>query len=96
MAMAVDTRDYCTFLISHVLDYHLIQMKIDGFIEQAFERHLEHVGQQECVGGVATTSIKGVDKTPLGMKDIGGILIFPGILTFIAIVYTLMQYFFFF
>ena len=41
MATAIDTgRFRCTSLISAVLDYHLHQMICDGFVEEAWTRHL--------------------------------------------------------
>jgi hypothetical protein len=43
IATLVDTGVLCTSLISYVLDYHLTEMRADGFIDQMWEDHLERV-----------------------------------------------------
>lgn len=96
MATAVDTAQYCTSLINHVLDYHLVQMKIDGYIDQAWERHVDRVGTHACVDtSLPSQSLLGPedDTTALGLREMGGIFIFHGILSFVAVVFAIFQYF---
>jgi hypothetical protein len=50
MATAIDTgADYCTSLISYVLDYHLTKMISEGFIEKAMKMHLGKTGTIQCI-----------------------------------------------
>lgn len=48
LATIVDNGVLCTSLIGSVLDYHLLEMKSDGFIRRAWEDHLQRVGDQYC------------------------------------------------
>ena len=41
-ATKVDTRDKCSSLIGHVLNYHLTVMNGDGFIERAWNNSMPH------------------------------------------------------
>jgi hypothetical protein len=96
MATAVDTAQSCTSLISDVLDYHLIQMKIDGFIDQVWEKHLKNAGNQVCVEA-SSDAIAGIgdgDTTALGLKEMGGIFVFHSILSLVAILFAIFQFFF--
>jgi hypothetical protein len=50
MATAIDTgTEYCTSLISYVLDYHLTKMIAEGFIEKALKMHLGKTGTIQCI-----------------------------------------------
>jgi membrane protein implicated in regulation of membrane protease activity len=43
IATTVDTGILCSSLINYVLDYHLTEMRADGFIDQMWEDHLARV-----------------------------------------------------
>jgi hypothetical protein len=49
MAVAVDTGTYCTSLISHVLDFHLLEMKLEGVLDRAWENYLSNVGNDNSI-----------------------------------------------
>jgi Ligand-gated ion channel len=50
MATALDTANFrCTSLVSSVLDYHLLEMISDGFIENAWASHLNKVSTIDCL-----------------------------------------------
>ena len=104
MATAIDTGSsssddqtrppsFCTSLISHVLDYHLLEMINDGFIEESWSHHLNRVGTIECVEE-QTPRVSFLEKTfSLGMNDMGGIFLLHALCTTVAVLVSLYQYF---
>jgi Ligand-gated ion channel len=76
MAMAIDTgRFRCTSLISAVLDYHLQQMIYDGFVEEAWARHLRRIATVKCEVPLRNVGSSSDETFSLGLNDVGGIFI---------------------
>jgi hypothetical protein len=93
MATIVDTGPYrCTSLISSVLDFHLLEMIHDGFVEHAWRKHMARLETIQCLtppqkGGV------GFDETlPLRMEDVGGVFLLHIIMSFSALLVALIQF----
>lgn len=86
-----DSQNKCTSLISHVLDYHLTAMADDGFLESAWNDHLQRIGTIECIhesfsgGGVE-------DTVSLRVQDVGGIFILHATLSFAALALGVFQF----
>ncbi|CAB9521320.1 expressed unknown protein [Seminavis robusta] len=47
-ATAVDSAIQCTSLISYVLDVHLQEMQQEGFIQEAWQRHVAKISEVTC------------------------------------------------
>lgn len=97
LATALDTGRYCTSLISHVLDYHLMEMQADGFIEKAWRNHLNRIGTIECIRE-PTVGGDGEDLEEtfsLGLQDVGGIFILHATLTSLAMGLAFFQFYYF-
>ena len=97
MATAVDTGgfegSYCTSLISHVLDFHLTEMKSDGFIEKAWKNHINKIGTIQCLERAGPDAGGGFeDRFSLGLNDVGGIFILHAILASAAIILAIYQF----
>lgn len=95
LATAVDTGTYCTSLINHVLDYHLIQATADGFFERVLETFLNRVGEQNCVSEavVAAQESENEDTFSLDLQDMSGIFIVHGIFSSVALLLAVAKYF---
>eukprot|EP00543_Licmophora_paradoxa_P004492 CAMPEP_0202446090 /NCGR_PEP_ID=MMETSP1360-20130828/4723_1 /ASSEMBLY_ACC=CAM_ASM_000848 /TAXON_ID=515479 /ORGANISM="Licmophora paradoxa, Strain CCMP2313" /LENGTH=685 /DNA_ID=CAMNT_0049062521 /DNA_START=180 /DNA_END=2237 /DNA_ORIENTATION=- len=96
LAVAVDTGVLCTSLISYVLDFHLMNMKTDGFLENAWNEYLDNVGDNHCQTKQEQEDaiiMSGDDETgrSLTMQDLGGIFILHAILAVVAICVALFQ-----
>mmetsp|Transcript_38959 Transcript_38959/g.54863 ORF Transcript_38959/g.54863 Transcript_38959/m.54863 type:complete len:604 (+) Transcript_38959:240-2051(+) len=96
MATAVDTGTLCTSLITYVIDVHMARMKADGFIEEAWNDHLQKIGDHECLSN--TLGAEGGDgsdwKSSLSINDLGGIFIIHVGLSAVAIIITFIQFFY--
>jgi Ligand-gated ion channel len=92
MATIIDTGLHqCTSLISSILDFHLLEMIQDGFVEQAWRKHMARVETIECL----TPPIKGgvgFDETlPLSLEDVGGVFLLHIILSLSALIFAVIQ-----
>jgi Ligand-gated ion channel len=97
LATAVDTgSQYCTSLISHVLDYHITSMLDDGFIERIWKSQLDRIATVSCAvpnkGGSNTLSED--DTVSLTIQDVGGIFIVHVVLSFVAIFIAAIQFYY--
>jgi len=91
-ATSGDNGDFCTSVVSQVLDYHLLQMKADGFIEDAlnsFGRSGGHV----CESPTALAMNKSTDSNSLNVHDMGGIFLFHAIICVVALACSLLRMF---
>jgi hypothetical protein len=98
MATAIDTGIFqCTSLISHVLDYYLAAMISDGFVEEAWRKHLNRIATIECVVEPQRgASSMGFDDTfSLTLEDVGGIFVLHIILSGISISIAIFQFFYY-
>jgi hypothetical protein len=92
-ATAVDAGEFCTSLISYVLDLHLKEMRSDGFIDAAWRSHVQSLATVDCESpsdGAGNGWEE--DNVSLGMHDMGGIFITHGILSIIALLFALCHY----
>ncbi|KAL3773108.1 hypothetical protein ACHAWO_008703, partial [Cyclotella atomus] len=73
-ATIVDTGDYCTSLISHVIDFYLNEMNQDGYIEDAVTKFRDSISSYQCPE--ESDSYLDLDDTfRLTMKDMGSIFL---------------------
>jgi hypothetical protein len=87
IATAIDTgRFRCTSLISAVLDYHLLQMIHDDFVEVVWKRHLDRVGSIQCLMTSPIKSTDFEDNVSLGLPDVGGIFVLHLMLSSISLI----------
>ena len=95
LTTAVDSGTLCTSLVTHVLDYHLLQIQTDGFLERAWESHLERVGTQNCVQeqGVSAETNGDSETFSLSIQDLAGIFIVHGILSSTALLVGVVKFF---
>ena len=89
-ATAVDSGTLCTSLVSHVMDLYMTEMIADGFIEQAWQDHLDKISQIDCVEPVPNSGDD--DIYSLGLKEMGGIFVTHLLLTTVAVVVAIVQY----
>ena len=87
-ATAMDSGIMCTSLISYVMDYHLQQMKSDGFIDRAWQDHITRISTIKC--GASEPSL--VENVSLTLKDMGGIFITHALMTMLALSLAILQY----
>lgn len=97
MATTIDTggspEAKCTSLISHVLDYHLETMLADGFVERAWNNHLNKIGTIECIEKVDQAGGVDFEETfSLGLPDVGGIFILHAIASALAILIAIVEF----
>lgn len=83
-ATAVDSGVLCTSLVSYVLDVHLQEMRIDGFIDNAWQDHLSRISTVQC--DATSTIMSAEDTTSLSARDMGGIFILLGLSCGLALV----------
>jgi hypothetical protein len=88
-ATLVDTKNYCTSLITHVLEIHMNEMIDNGFIDQAWQAHLRNQSDHQCGDGgqEETKDVEG--QYSLTVKEVGGIFVFHGALGLLAIIVAL-------
>lgn len=86
LATTVDTGDYCTSLIDHVLDYHIMDLKFDGYFDRVIGDHFKETGDPRCVNKEKLDLLEeeekedslyglGDDTTSLSMYEMSGIFI---------------------
>lgn len=93
--MATAIAGSCTSLVSHVLDYHLAAMSDDGFLEAAWNDHINRQASVECVersfsGGGGFDED---DTFSLTIADVGGIFIVHVVLSMLAILMATWQFY---
>lgn len=92
MATAIDTGVFCTSLISHVIDYHLAEMLSDGFLEKAWNNHVNRLATIECIDKPGFSGGGDDDTFSLGMQDVGGIFILHIVLSATAVMMAFVQF----
>jgi flagellar basal body-associated protein FliL len=94
LASRVDTGNLCTSLVSHVLDLHLLEMDADGFLDVVWEEHIQRVGNQNClVESSGPTGELEDDTYSLSIQEMAGIFIVHTVLTSIAVLLAIFQFF---
>jgi Ligand-gated ion channel len=94
MATSLDTgRFRCTSLISAVLDFYLLEMLNDGFVEEAWIKHMSRVGTIECLSAPLMVGIGLDDGFSLRLQDVGGVFIFHFMMSVLSLLVALVQYF---
>jgi hypothetical protein len=95
MATAIDTGKFrCTSLISSVLDYHLLNMIEDGFIENAWMAHLSKVGSINCFASTnqAQGGSLGSSASSLEIGDVSGLFWLHVVLSLTAVAISLFPF----
>lgn len=98
LATAVDTGDFCTSLIDHVLDYHIMQMKFDGFFVRVMNDYLTRTGDLSCVSEETALTVAALeeeeeeDTTSLTLREMSGIFIVHAFLCFFALALALVKF----
>jgi Ligand-gated ion channel len=78
MATKVDSGSFrCTSLISAVLNYHILAMIDDGFVDESWKSHLNRYDEVKCQRQNSdSTAGVGNSADSIGMDEIGGIFVF--------------------
>lgn len=85
-ATKVDTADKCTSLVSYVLNLHMTEMIIDGFIDVAWENHMSKISSIDCFAReVAQESTSERKSFSLSLRNTAGIFLMHGILLIVAL-----------
>jgi hypothetical protein len=102
IATAVDTGILCSSLISYVLDFHLTQMKADGFLDRLWEEHLQKITDHDCdsssslataAGGSGVGDASAEDETySLSASELAGVFIIHVILATLAILMAIWSF----
>jgi Ligand-gated ion channel len=95
MATAMDTGKFrCTALISSVLDYHLLNMIEDGFIENVWNAHLSKVGSINCFAdsNQAQGGSLGSSASSLELGDVSGLFWLHVVLSLTALLISLYPF----
>jgi len=102
LATAVDTGEYCTSLIDHVLDYHLLQMKFDGFFERVMGEFYERIGETNCASdtdidllalGAERRQEDGEDTRSLSLQEMSGIFIVHAALCIVSLLLAVGKFY---
>lgn len=89
-ATIIDTGEYCTSLISHVIDYYLNEMNQDGFISDALEQYKASISSYQCPED--TDSYLDLDETfRLTMNDMGGIFLWHFVVVTVALMVAIIS-----
>eukprot|EP00543_Licmophora_paradoxa_P001271 CAMPEP_0202451064 /NCGR_PEP_ID=MMETSP1360-20130828/9569_1 /ASSEMBLY_ACC=CAM_ASM_000848 /TAXON_ID=515479 /ORGANISM="Licmophora paradoxa, Strain CCMP2313" /LENGTH=309 /DNA_ID=CAMNT_0049069531 /DNA_START=33 /DNA_END=962 /DNA_ORIENTATION=- len=89
-ATKIDIGEYCTSLVMHVLDIFFNEMHSDGFIQEAWNAHVESVATNDCSADSAHSNSEEEDGS-LRPVDVGGIFVTHGIASFLAIAVALFE-----
>eukprot|EP00543_Licmophora_paradoxa_P004981 CAMPEP_0202443576 /NCGR_PEP_ID=MMETSP1360-20130828/2796_1 /ASSEMBLY_ACC=CAM_ASM_000848 /TAXON_ID=515479 /ORGANISM="Licmophora paradoxa, Strain CCMP2313" /LENGTH=309 /DNA_ID=CAMNT_0049059299 /DNA_START=185 /DNA_END=1114 /DNA_ORIENTATION=- len=84
-ATKVDSGEYCTSILTHVLDIHFNEMIDAGFIEHAWNAHLDTLSSHNCANGETAFEIEEENDGRLRPVDVGGIFVIHGMCCFVAI-----------
>ncbi|CAJ1956913.1 unnamed protein product [Cylindrotheca closterium] len=88
----VDTSNFCTSVIRHVLDVHLHEMISDGTIDFLWNTHLRNLDNIQLCGGTKLDDVEVVDpKYSLQANDVGGVFVFHGVMILISFIVTLCE-----
>ena len=95
MATAIGTseNEYCSSLISHVLDYHLTTMIAEGFVERAMKYHLSKISTVECISEPPRAGDFSGSTFSLTLQDLGGIFILHLICVMVALMAGIFQFY---
>jgi len=98
LATAVDTGAYCTSLISHVLDFHILEMKTEKFFDRVLEEYHSRIGDQNCLADSAAAAAAldesgGEDTFSLSIEEMSGIFIVHFTISGIALLIATVKYF---
>jgi hypothetical protein len=88
-----DSQYKCTSLITHVLDYHLTTMQDDGFLEEAWRKHLQRTATVECISEPTGFDIGLEETVSLTVADVGGIFIVHAVLSCLAVALATYQFY---
>lgn len=83
-ATSVDTGNLCTSLISYVLNLFISEMIQDGFVEEAWRKHVAKISQTTCPEQVEINNNTD-DNYRLSLEDMAGIFIVHGFLMLAAV-----------
>ena len=86
-----DAGDLCTSLVYHVLDYHLMNMQADGFIDDTWGKYLNMFDQPECKKSEFDIDIDAPESS-LGLNEMAGIFILHLIISSVAIIVPSIKY----
>jgi len=79
-----DSGTLCTSLVRDVIDLHLVEMKEDGWLDDAWDRHVAKLASVDC--DAALDDEQGDDATiQLTLQSMGGLFIVHGMFTGAAI-----------
>ena len=91
-ATAVDTDIFCTSLVSSVMNLHLSQMTVDGFIRRTWENHLDKISTTTCSaeGSVASGGESADDDKnfSLSVEEMAGIFMLHLSLAAVAVLFA--------
>lgn len=83
----------CTSLISHVIDLHLLEMKSEGFLDRAWEAHLQRTSDQKCINRLDNDGAIEDETYSLSIEEMAGIFIVHAILTAVAVAVALVGFY---
>ena len=92
LATQIDTGTLCSSLISYSIDYHMKQMKADGFIDRVWYQYYEKIGDRHCIANLDSPAVDGETES-LSMIDLGGIFVLHISLSVAALAMALFQFF---
>jgi len=101
-ATRVDTGEYCTSLIDHVLDYHIINMKFERYFDRVLGDYMKKTGDPRCVNEEVLdllseeTSLYDQDDdstTSLSMYEMAGIFIVHAGFCVLALLLALFKFY---
>jgi hypothetical protein len=78
----------CTNLLRDVLNIHMTKMRVDGFINEAWGKHLDQTSTNECFA--ENTLVEEDTSGQLSMINMGGIFIFHAMLTGAALLMAIV------
>lgn len=92
LATIIDTGEFCTSLITHVVDFYMREMEYDGFINDAFTHYLDSISTYQCPEDDG--SYFDIDETyKLTMKDMGGIFLWHFVAVMFALILAICKYY---
>jgi hypothetical protein len=91
-ATIVDTGDYCTSLISHVIDFYLNEMNQDGYIEDAVTKFRDSISSYQCPEE-SDSYLDLDDMFRLTMEDMGSIFLWHFVFVLMAFLFAVIKYY---
>ena len=87
-ASKIDVGEYCSSFVNHVIDIHMYEMIADGFVEEAWNNHVEALATNKCLDSDTSSTDEAGNSRSLRPIDVGGIFLIHVCVCLLAIIHA--------